>query len=67
MYHDKHSTATVKHGDRRVMIKACFAPTGSGKHVDLETIMNSTLYQNIIGKYMRLSGQQLKLGHGTGL
>lgn len=55
--------SNVKHGGGGVIIWVCFAATVPVKLAVINIMMNSILYQNVLEINVRLSVQQLKLGH----
>ena len=61
-YKKRHLIPTVKYGGRSLMLRGCFAASGSGALVKINGIMNSTKYQDILAKNLVASARKLKLG-----
>lgn len=60
-YEEKNLVATVKHGGGSIFLWGCFAASGTGRLENIDGIMNSQLYQEILGRNVAPSVKQLKL------
>ena len=60
---ENHLIPTVKYGGGLLMLWSCFAASGPRDLVKTNGIMNSTKYQNILGKNLVVSARKLRLGH----
>lgn len=61
-YEEKNTLPTVKHGGGSIMLWGCFASSGTGNLYRVNGIMDSTQYQDILGKNVAPSVRKLKLG-----
>ena len=58
---EKNLVPTVKHGGDRILLWGCFASSCTGKLFNIEGIMNSQVYQEILAENVGPSVRQLGL------
>ena len=61
-FQEQNIIPTVKHGGGSIMVWGCFAASGPGQLANVEGIMNSKKYQEILQDNVRPSVTSLKLG-----
>ncbi len=58
----QNTIQTMKHGGSSIMLWGCFASSGTGCFVCINSKMNAIAYKDIMAENLRVSGRQLQLG-----